>query len=207
MARYTGPNCRLCRRSGDKLFLKGAKCFNNCTFDKRSTPPGPKPTRRRRTSERGEQLRDKQRARYIYGILERQFRRTFGLAERAGGVTGDNLMVILERRIDNVVYRLGFADSRSQARQLVRHGHLRLNNHTDDIPSSLVKEGDTISFNESSKKTEYYKGLLESIKSKAVPNWLSLERETLTGKVLSLPTPDEAEAKFSGKTIVEYYSR
>jgi len=207
MARYTGPNCRLCRRSGDKLFLKGAKCFNNCTFDKRSTPPGPKPTRRRRTSERGEQLRDKQRARYIYGILEQQFRRTFGLAERAGGVTGDNLMVILERRIDNVVYRLGFADSRSQARQLVRHGHLRLNNHTDDIPSSLVKEGDTISFNESSKKTEYYKGLLESIKSKAVPNWLSLERETLTGKVLSLPTPDEAEAKFSGKTIVEYYSR
>jgi small subunit ribosomal protein S4 len=207
MARYTGPNCRLCRRSGDKLFLKGAKCFNNCTFDKRSTPPGPKPTRRRRTSERGEQLRDKQRARYIYGILERQFRRTFGLAERAGGVTGDNLMVILERRIDNVVYRLGFADSRSQARQLVRHGHLRLNNHTDDIPSSLVKEGDTISFNESSKKTEYYKALLESIKSKAVPNWLSLERETLTGKVLSLPTPDEAEAKFSGKTIVEYYSR
>lgn len=207
MARYTGPNCRLCRRSGDKLFLKGSKCFNKCTFEKRSTPPGPKPTRRRRISERGEQLRDKQRARYIYGILERQFRRTFGLAERAGGVTGDNLMVILERRIDNVVYRLGFADSRPQARQLVRHGHLRLNNHTDDIPSSLVKEGDTISFNESSKKTEYYKGLLEAIKSKAVPNWLSLDRETLTGKVLSLPTPDEAEAKFSGKTIVEYYSR
>ncbi len=207
MARYTGPNCRLCRRSGDKLFLKGTKCFNNCTFDKRSNPPGPKPTRRRRTSERGEQLRDKQRARYIYGILERQFRRTFGEAERAGGVTGDNLMVILERRIDNVVYRLGFADSRSQARQLVRHGHIKLSDHTDNIPSSLVKEGDTLSFTESSKKTEYYKQLFESIKSKAVPNWLSLDRETLTGKVLTLPTPDEAEAKFSGKTIVEYYSR
>jgi len=207
MARYTGPNCRLCRRSGDKLFLKGTKCFNNCTFDKRSNPPGPKPTRRRRVSERGEQLRDKQRARYIYGILERQFRRTFGAAERMGGVTGDNLMVILERRIDNVVYRLGFADSRSQARQLVRHGHLKLNSHTDDIPSSLVKEGDTISFKDSSKKTEYYKQLLESIKSKAAPNWLALDRETLTGKVLSLPTPDQAEAKFSGKTIVEYYSR
>lgn len=207
MARYTGPNCRLCRRSGDKLFLKGTKCFNNCTFDKRSNPPGPKPTRRRRVSERGEQLRDKQRARYIYGILERQFRRTFGEAERAGGVTGDNLMVILERRIDNVVYRMGFADSRSQARQLVRHGHIRLNAHTDDIPSSLVKEGDTISFKESSQKTEYYKGLLESIKSKAVPNWLSLDRVTLVGKVVSLPTPDQAEAKFSGKTIVEFYSR
>jgi len=207
MARYTGPNCRLCRRSGDKLFLKGAKCFNNCTFDKRSSPPGPKPTRRRRTSERGDQLRDKQRARYIYGILERQFRRTFGLAERAGGVTGDNLMVILERRLDNVVYRLGFADSRSQARQVVRHGHIRVGDHTDDIPSSLIMEGDTVSFTESSKKTEYYKQLLESIKSKAVPSWLSLDRATLTGKVLSLPTPDEAEAKFSGKTIVEYYSR
>jgi small subunit ribosomal protein S4 len=207
MARYTGPNCRLCRRSGDKLFLKGTKCFNNCTFDKRSSPPGPKPTRRRRVSERGEQLRDKQRARYIYGVLERQFRRTFGVAERMGGVTGDNLMVILERRIDNVVFRLGFADSRSQARQLVRHGHLKLNNHTDDIPSSLIKEGDTISFSERSKKTEYYKMRLEAIKSKALPNWLALDRETLTGKVLSMPTPDEAEAKFSGKTIVEYYSR
>lgn len=207
MARYTGPNCRLCRRSGDKLFLKGTKCFNNCTFDKRSSPPGPKPTRRRRVSERGEQLRDKQRARYIYGILERQFRRTFGQAERVGGVTGDNLMVILERRIDNVVYRLGFADSRSQARQLVRHGHLKLNDHTDDIPSSLVKEGDTISFKDSSKKTEYYKQLLESIKSKAVPDWLALDRGNLTGKVLSMPIPNEAEAKFSGKTIVEYYSR
>ena len=207
MARYTGPNCRLCRRSGDKLFLKGSKCFNNCTFDKRPTPPGPKPTRRRRTSERGDQLRDKQRARYIYGILERQFRRTFGEAERAGGVTGDNLMVILERRLDNVVYRLGFADSRSQARQLVRHGHIRVGEHTNNVPSALIDEGDAISFTEASKKTEYYKTLLESIKSKAVPNWLSLERETLTGKVLSLPTPDEAEAKFSGKTIVEYYSR
>ncbi len=207
MARYTGPNCRLCRRSGDKLFLKGAKCFNNCTFDKRSNPPGPKPTRRRRASERGDQLRDKQRARYIYGILERQFRRTFGEAERAGGVTGDNLMVILERRLDNAVYRLGFADSRDQARQLVRHGHIRVNNQNDNIPSSLIKEGDTISFTEGSKKTEYYKQLVESIKSKAIPNWLSLDRETLTGKVLSLPTPDEAEAKFSGKTIVEYYSR
>jgi small subunit ribosomal protein S4 len=207
MARYTGPNCRLCRRSGDKLFLKGTKCFNNCTFDKRSNPPGPKPTRRRRVSERGEQLRDKQRARYIYGILERQFRRTFGEAEQAGGVTGDNLMVILERRIDNVVYRMGLADSRSQARQLVRHGHIRLNAHTDDIPSSLVKEGDTISFKDGSKNTEYYKARLETIKSKAVPNWLTLDRTTLTGKVVSLPTPDQAEAKFSGKTIVEYYSR
>jgi small subunit ribosomal protein S4 len=207
MARYTGPNCRLCRRSGDKLFLKGTKCFNNCTFEKRSNPPGPKPTRRRRVSERGEQLRDKQRARYIYGILERQFRRTFGEAEKVGGVTGDNLMVILERRLDNVVYRLGFADSRAQARQLVRHGHIRVNNHTDDIPSSLIKEGDTLTFNEHTKKGEYYKTLQATIKGKAVPNWLTLDRETITGKVLSMPTPDQAEAKFSGKTIVEYYSR
>ncbi len=207
MARIIGAVCRLCRRSGDKLFLKGAKCYSNCTFDKRPTPPGPKSARRRRISDRGAQLRDKQRARWIYGILERQFRRTFGEAEKQGGVTGDNLVVILERRLDNIVYRFGMADSRSQARQLVRHGHIRVNGKRNNIPSSLVEEGDTISFTEGSKKTEYYKGLVEGIKTKAVPNWLSLDREQLTGKVLSLPTPDEAQAKFEGKTIVEFYSR
>ena len=177
-----------------------------CAIERKRKPQSTR-GRRRRLSERGVQLIEKQKARYSYGVFERQFRRFFEQAAREPGVTGDNLMVILERRIDNVVYRLGFADSRSQARQLVRHGHIKLSDHTDNIPSSLVKEGDTLSFTESSKKTEYYKQLFESIKSKAVPNWLSLDRETLTGKVLSLPTPDEAEAKFSGKTIVEYYSR
>lgn len=207
MARYYSAVCRLCRRGGDKLFLKGNKCLNNCTFDKRSTPPGPKAARRRRVSDRGLQLRDKQRARWTYGILERQFRRTFGEAEKQGGVTGDNLITLLERRLDNVIYRLGFADSRSQARQLVRHGHILLNGKRDNVPSSLVSEGDTVSFTEGSKKTEYYKALLEGIKSKPVTNWLSLDKENLVGKVLSLPTPDDAQAKFEGKTIVEYYSR
>ena len=207
MARYYAAVCRLCRRGGDKLFLKGAKCFNNCTYDKRSTPPGPKAARRRRVSDRGLQLRDKQRARWTYGILERQFRRTFGDAEKQGGVTGDNLITLLERRLDNVVFRLGFADSRSQARQLVRHGHVTLNGKRDNVPSSLVDEGDTVTFTEGSKKTEYYKTLLEAIKSKPVTNWLSLDKEKLVGKVMALPTPEDAQAKFEGKTIVEYYSR
>lgn len=207
MARYHEAICRLCRRSGDKLFLKGSKCVSNCTFDKRSTPPGPRSARRRRISDRGMQLRDKQRARWIYGVLERQFRRTFGEAERQGGVTGDNLIVLLERRLDNIVYRLGFADSRAQARQLVRHGHILVNGKRDNIPSSIIDEGDTISFAQGSRKTEYFKQLLEGIKSKPVPNWLELNRENLVGRVLTFPVPDDAQAKFAGKTIVEYYSR
>lgn len=207
MARYVNAVCRLCRRSGDKLFLKGAKCYNNCIFEKRPTPPGPKPTRRRRLSDRGVQLRDKQKARFIYGILEKQFKGIFREAERASGVTGDNFLVLLERRLDNVIYRLGFADSRAQARQLVRHGHIEVSGHRTDIPSYLVKEGDTINFREGSKKTEYYKQLLETIKGKNVVNWLSLDRDNLAGKVSSLPTPEDAGAKFEGKTIVEYYSR
>ncbi|MFH0847323.1 MAG: 30S ribosomal protein S4 [Chloroflexota bacterium] len=207
MARHTTAVCRLCRRSGDKLILKGTKCINNCTFDKRSQPPGPRSARRRRLSDRGAQLRDKQRARWTYGIMERQFRRIFHEAERQGGVTGDNLIALLERRLDNVIYRLGFAESRAQARQVVRHGHIMLNGKKDNIPSSLIDEGDTISFPEHSKKLESYKLLLEAIKSKPVPNWLSLDRENLVGKVLALPTPEDAQAKFAGKTIVEYYSR
>jgi len=209
MARYTAAVCRLCRRSGDKLMLKGSKCVTSCTLDRRSKPPGQQlsRSRRQRLSDRGLQLREKQKARYTYGILERQFRRTFTLAERQLGITGENLLVLLERRLDNVVYRLGFADSRSQARQLVRHGHIMLNDHKTDIPSCLVKEGDTISWKEKSTKTEYYKQLTQTIESKTVLGWLSLDKKNLVGQVLSLPTPDDIEAKFEGKTIVEYYSR
>jgi len=208
MARYTAAVCRLCRRSGEKLMLKGDKCITKCTLDKRSKPPGQQTTRRRqRLSERGLQLREKQKARYSYGLMERQFRRLFVEAERQQGITGENLLVLLERRLDNVVYRLGFADSRAQARQLVRHGHISLNGRKTDIPSCLVKEGDTISWKPTSTKSEYYKQLVESIKGKEVLNWLSLDKENLVGKVLSLPTPDDIEAKFDGKSIVEYYSR
>ena len=209
MARYTGAVCRLCRRSGEKLLLKGSRCFTaKCAIDKRPKPPGQGTTRRRRRfSDRALQLREKQKARYTYGTLERQFRKTFAQAERQAGITGENLLVLLERRLDNVVYRLGFADSRSQARQLVRHGHIVLNERKTNIPSCLVKEGDTISWREGSQKSEYYKQLTQDIEAKTVLNWLSLDKQNLVGQVLSLPTPEEIDARFNGKAIVEYYSR
>ena len=210
MARYTGAVCRLCRRNGEKLFLKGSRCFTpKCAVDKRPKAPGQAggARRRRRFSDRALQLREKQKARYTYGTLERQFKKTFRLAERQTGITGENLLVLLERRLDNVVYRLGFADSRPQARQLVRHGHIMLNGHRANIPSALVKEGDTITWREGSKKTEYFKRLSQEIEAKTVLNWLSLDRATLTGQVLSLPTPDQVDARFDGKAVIEYYSR
>ena len=207
MARYTAAVCRLCRRSGEKLMLKGSKCITKCTLDKRSKPPGQQSSRRYRLSERGLQLREKQKARYSYGLLEQQFRRLFAAAERQPGITGENLLVLLERRLDNVVYRLGFADSRAQARQLVRHGHILLNGRRTDIPSCLIKEGDTISWKPTSTESEYYKQLVKDITSKQVLNWLSLDKQNLVGQVLSLPTPDDIEAKFDGKSIVEFYSR
>ncbi len=163
--------------------------------------------RRRRLSDRGLQLVEKQKARYSYGLLERQFRRFFAQAARQPGITGDNLLVLLTRRLDNVVYSLGFADSRAQARQIVLHGHILVNGKKADIPSHLVKEGDIIRWKESSIKTEYYKQLLESIPGKAVPSWLSLNRETLLGQVISLPVLDDIGAKFDTKAVVEYYSR
>jgi len=208
MARYTGPVCRLCRRSGEKLLLRGSRCFTpKCSVDKRPKPPGQQVGRRRKLSDRGLQLREKQKACYTYAILERQFRKIFTHAERQAGITGENLLVLLERRLDNVVYRLGFADSRSQARQLVQHGHIVLNGRKTNIPSCLVKEGDTISWRAESTKTEYYKQLVQSIEAKSVLSWLSLDKQTLVGQVLSLPTPDDIEATFDGKAIVEYYSR
>ena len=204
MARYTASVCKLCRRCQEKLMLKGDRCLTpKCAMDRRRRIMG----RRRRVSDRGLQLREKQKARYSYGILERQFRRLFTQAEKQSGITGENLMVLLERRLDNVVYRLGFADSRSQARQLVQHGHIMLNGRRTDVPSCLVKEGDTISWKEESAKTEYYKQLVPSITGKMALNWLSLDKQNLVGRVLSLPTPDDIDAKFDSKTIVEYYSR
>jgi len=210
MARYTEAVCRLCRRNGEKLLLKGARCFTpKCAVDKRPKAPGQSSTnkRRRRTSDRGLQLREKQKARYTYGTLERQFRKTFELAEKLPGITGDTLLIMLERRLDNIVYRLGFADSRSQARQIVTHGHILVNGKKNDIPSAFVKEGDSISFREGSKKTEYYKTLAENIGSKNVMNWLSLDRQNMVGQVVTLPTPDQVDAKFDGKSVIEYYSR
>ncbi len=209
MARYTGPVCRLCRRAGGKLFIKGDRCFTpKCSVDKRPKPPGQQLSRRRpKFSDRALQLREKQKARHSYGILERQFRGIFAEAERQAGITGENLLVLLERRLDNIVFRLGFADSRAQARQIVRHGHILLNGHKTDIPSCLVKEGDTIGWRQASAKLEYYKVLAQAIEAKTIMNWLSLDKATMVGQLLSLPTPDDIEATFDGKTIVEYYSR
>ena len=207
MARYTEAVCRLCRRSGDKLMLKGNKCVTKCTLDKRPKPPGPQLTRRRRMSDRGLQLRQKQKVRYSYGMLERQFRRFFTQAEKQAGITGDNLIVMLERRLDNVIYRLGFADSRSQARQLVSHGHFIINGRRVDIPSFLIKDGDVVGWHESSRKSEYFKMASEVVASKVIPGWLNLERQQMVGRVLGLPTPDDIEAKFDMASVVEYYSR
>lgn len=209
MARYTAAVCRLCRRSGEKLMLKGSRCLTpKCAVDRRANPPGPQRGRRpRRISDRGFQLREKQKARQSYGIMERQFRRLFSHAERQSGITAENLVVLMERRLDNIVYRLGFADSRAQARQIVQHGHIMINGRKTDIPSCLVKEGDTISWRESSTKSEYYRQLAENIGAKMIPGWLSLDKETLVGQLSSLPTPDDIEVKFEGKAVVEYYSR
>jgi len=210
MARYTGPSCRLCRRFGEKLMLKGDKCSTpKCPVEKRNAPPGEHSAARARgrMSERGMQLAEKQKARFIYGVLERQFRRFFAEAKKRPGATGETLLILLERRLDNVVYRLGFADSRAQARQLVRHGHIIVNGRRTDIPSFLVKAGDVIKWRDASKKTEYYKTMVEKIEAKSIPSWLSLDKETMTGKVLELPVRENIEARFSEKAIVEYYSR
>jgi len=207
MARYIGSACRLCRRVGDKLMLKGSRCQTpKCTMErKRMVMRGR--GRRRRLSDRGVQLVEKQKARFSYGMMERQFHRFFSQAAKSPGVTGDTLKVMLEKRMDNVVFRLGFADSRSQARQLVLHGHITLNGHRANIPSRLVKEGDTIAVKEASTRNEYFKRVAEEIKARAVPPWLTLDRAKLVGQVIAQPMLDEASFKFDGKSIVEYYSR
>jgi small subunit ribosomal protein S4 len=209
VARITSPVCRLCRRVGDKLLLKGSRCETpKCAVEKRAqqrpTRGGP---RRKKISDRGIQLREKQKARYSYGMMERQFRRFFTEAERQPGITAANLSVLLERRLDNVVYRLGFADSRAQARQIVRHGHMILNGHRCDIPSALVKTGDVISWHESSVKTEYFKTVTETVKGKLIPSWLILEQGTMIGRVASAPVLGEMESKYDGRAVVEFYSK
>lgn len=209
MARYIGPVCRLCRRSGEKLFLKGERCVTpKCGVEKRPKPAGQQRAGRpRRLSDRGVQLREKQKIRYNYGMLERQFRRFFAEAEKRTGVTGETLMVLLERRLDNTVLRLGFADSRAQARQLVEHGHFLVNGRRTNIPSYWVKEGEIISWREGSTKTKYYKMAKEVVKSKTIPNWLNLDKENMVGRVVSLPTSEGADVQFEVERVVEYYSR
>lgn len=212
MARYIDAKCRKCRRAGDKLMLKGDRCSTaKCAVERRNSVPGQhgvsKTKRRSKMSDRGLQLREKQKARYIYGTMERQFRKTFDEAERQPGITGDNLVILLERRLDNIVYRLGFATSRAQSRQVVRHGHIMVNGHKTNVPSYSVKSGDVISWREGSTKSEYYKVTAEGMEGKVVLSWLEIDTEKMVGKVLALPKREDVEVKFSRKDIVEYYSR
>jgi small subunit ribosomal protein S4 len=208
MARNTGPVCRLCRRLGDKLYLKGEKCFTpKCPFEKRPFPPGQRSTRRRKVSDRGLQLREKQRGRAVYGILERQFQRYYQEAAKRHGVTGENLLRTLELRLDNVVYRLGFADSRAQARQIALHGQITVNGRKSAIPSHVLKPNDTVGWTSRGRKSEYFKTVSEQIANKSIPSWLSLDAANMSGRVLALPEVAEIAPKFNVSTIVEYYSR
>jgi len=206
MARYTGPKCKNCRRFGMKLCSRPA---GKCAWERRKSSPGDKSTqqRRRRISEYGTQLREKQKARAIYGVLERQFRNYYKKASRLEGVTGDRLLQLLERRLDNVVYRLGFADSRKQARQMVNHGHFRIKGTKTDIPSYQVKVGDEISWKESLKSTDFFKARTDGIPKKPVPAWLDLNQSEMSGRVMSLPSDEDLRQTIDSRLIVEFYSR
>jgi small subunit ribosomal protein S4 len=208
MARYTGPVCKLCRREGVKLFLKGDKCLTKCTFERRSSRPGQHGSgRARKASGYGLQLREKQKVRRTYGVLERQFRKHFDAAARRPGKTSENLLQILEMRLDNLVYRLGFADSRAQARQLVCHGHFAVNGRKTDIPSFIAKPNDVISVRERSKGLEYFKARALLLAQKGVPAWLRLDTDEMAGRVTSLPSRIDLELPFEEQLVVEYYQR
>ena len=212
MARYTDSVCKLCRREGMKLFLKGERCLSpKCAMERRAFPPGihgKKQTFRRKTSDYGVQLREKQKARRIYGVMERQFRRYFEEANRATGLTGLNLLSMLERRLDNVVYRLGFADSRAQARQIVRHGHFEVNGRKTDIPSFQVSIGDVISVRQSATSKTYFKDRAQLMQGTAnVPNWLRLNMAAMNAEVMANPAREDIGIALNEQLIVEYYSR
>jgi small subunit ribosomal protein S4 len=213
MAKYRGPVCRLCRREGEKLFLKGERCFTpKCSFDRRGYAPGQhgksSQFRRRRESDFNRQLRAKQKARRIYGILEKQFARYYKVSLQRRGLTGLNLLQILESRLDNVIYRLGFADSRAQARLLVTHGHFSVNGRRTDVPSMLMLAGDRVSVREGNSRTRpYFKNLPEIAETKNVPVWLDRDVKNLTGKVVRLPERPEIDGNLNEQLIVEYYSR
>ncbi len=208
MARYTDASCRLCRREGEKLFLKGQRCYTNkCAVTRRVYAPGQHGQQRKKLSEYGIQLREKQKARRFYGILERQFRRYFEMATKKKGVTGENLLQILESRLDNVVYRLGLATSRPEARQLVNHGHFTVNGKKVNIPSYLVKVGDVIAVREKSKNSPKFKAIREVTEGKLIPKWLELDADNLTGQVVSLPAREDIDIPIQEHLIVELYSK
>ncbi|MBR2315885.1 MAG: 30S ribosomal protein S4 [Clostridia bacterium] len=208
MARYTGAVCKLCRREGKKLFLKGDRCYTGkCAIERRAYAPGQHGQSRKKNSEYGMQLRAKQQARRYYGIQEGQFYKYFEMANKKAGVTGENLLQICESRLDNVVYTLGWASSRAEARQLVTHAHYRVNGNKVDIPSYLLKAGDVVSIKDKSRDSDKIKMVLESNASRPVPTWLDLNRETLEAKVLALPTREQIAAPVEEQLIVELYSK
>lgn len=208
MARYTGPSCKLCRREGCKLFLKGEKCTSGkCAFDHRSTAPGQHGANRKKVSEYGVHFREKQKARRYYGVLESQFVRYYEMAEKKEGVTGENMLAILESRLDNVVYRMGMAASRKEARQLVLHGHFTLNGKKVTIPSLLLKVGDVVAVKEASRSSEKIKALAESLASVVAPKWLQVDATALSVKVLNVPAREDIDFPFTEQLIVEHYSK
>lgn len=208
MARYTGAVCRLCRREGQKLFLKGERCYSEkCSVGLRGYAPGQHGQGRKKSSEYGMQLRAKQTARRFYGVQENQFHHYFEIAERKQGITGDNLLRILESRLDNVVYRVGFASSRAEARQLVGHGHYEVNGKRVDIASYLLKAGDVVSICEKSRASEKIKAVVEANSARPVPEWIDVDRNSLSAKIIALPTREQIEAPVEEQLIVEFYSK
>jgi small subunit ribosomal protein S4 len=208
MARYTGSVCRLCRREGAKLFLKGSRCYSKkCAFERRPTPPGQHGVRRRKVGDYGLQLREKQKVRRTYSVLERQFKNYFDTAEARPGVTGENLLRLLELRLDNAVYRMGFATSRAAARQLVAHGHFAVNGRPTNVPSFQLKSGDRVEVRESHREREPFKVAKETLRSHQPPEWLSIDAAKLSGTVLDQPRRDQMPLDLNEQLVVEYYSR
>ena len=209
MARYIGPVCRLCRREGMKLFLKGERCYGEkCAIEKRNVPPGQHGrARRAKIVGYGIQLREKQKVKRTYGVLENQFRRYFEAADRQKGITGELLLQMLERRLDNIVYRLGFATSRAQARQLVRHGHFTVNGRKVDIPSYAARLGDTIAVRRGSVENPTIQHAMEEVKGRGVPEWLSLDGSALAGRISQLPSREQINLPVQEQLIVELYSK
>jgi small subunit ribosomal protein S4 len=208
MARCYGSVCRLCRRENQKLFLKGDRCYTDkCAFERRGYPPGQHGQGRIKFSEYGLQLREKQKIKRIYGLLEKQFRNLFEKADRSKGITGANLLSMLERRLDNVAYRSGFANSRSEARQLVRHGHFAVNGRRVNIPSYLVEKGDLVEVHDSSKSTARIAGALEAVKRREIPQWLELDSTTMKARVRDIPSRDDVTAPMDERLVVELYSK
>ena len=208
MARYTGPSCKLCRREGKKLFLKGDRCLTDkCAVARRTTVPGQHGAGRKTVKEYGMQLREKQTARRYYGVQEKQFVNYYEMADKKEGIAGENLLTILECRLDNIVYRMGLASSRKEARQFVRHAHFTLNGKKVDIPSIICKPGDVIALKDKSKASEKFKGLAELMETAVVPAWLEVDKENLTAKVAQLPKREDIDFPFEEQLIIELYSK